>query len=296
MRWPLDNFQVTQGFYLVAQPGHSVHTGIDLAAPEGSSIKSPIAGTVVGDGEDPNYIGGKYVIIREDGGRRREFYMGHMSLNEAVNGQHFNEGDEIGKVGRTGQATGPHVHFQVRNFGGGALLNPTDVINEGNGMADDESIRIFNEGDRINFNDYMFKEDRGEFKSQVGKLWKFAVYEIMESAAVKMELYFNDGDRNNVNGSFYGREMNRFGGGVGRTWKRAVYEYILGSQDFKTDQLVNQGDVGNLNAILGGNKVSDAVVGKTWKEFVYNDLQALIPREGNSAKILQQVKDLVNSK
>lgn len=131
MRWPLDSFTITQTFN--SPPGHG---GLDLAAPKGTDIHSPVTGTVIGDGEDPNYVGGKYVIVREDGGARREFYMGHMDSNSVVNGQHVTEGQVIGKVGQTGQATGPHVHFQIRNNGGGALINPAIVYkSQGDDMS-----------------------------------------------------------------------------------------------------------------------------------------------------------------
>lgn len=119
MRWPLDSFTVTQTFNNPAG-----HGGLDLAAPENTPIYSPVSGVVVGDGENAYYLGGKYVIVRDDVGSRMEFYMGHMTSNVVTNGEHVTEGQHIGNVGHTGKATGPHVHFQIRSFGGGALIDP----------------------------------------------------------------------------------------------------------------------------------------------------------------------------
>lgn len=125
MRYPLDNFTVTQGY-------SSAHTGIDLAQPSGTPVKSPVTGTVIAVGTNPSYIGGRYVIVKEDGGNGYEYYTGHHNSTYVSVGQRVAEGQVIATVGATGQATGPHVHFQIRQSGGGALLNPTTVFNQYN--------------------------------------------------------------------------------------------------------------------------------------------------------------------
>lgn len=58
-----------------------------------------------------------------------EFYTGHHDRIHVRVGQRVTEGQHIADVGATGQATGPHVHFQIRQFGGGALMNPYTVYN-----------------------------------------------------------------------------------------------------------------------------------------------------------------------
>lgn len=124
MRLPLDSYTLTQTF---SNPPN--HGGWDLATEEGTPIHSPVTGVVIGDGENASYIGGKYVIVRENASPRREFYMGHMSSNIVNNGQSVSEGQVIGYVGHTGQASGPHVHFQIREFNSGALIDPAKLFN-----------------------------------------------------------------------------------------------------------------------------------------------------------------------
>jgi hypothetical protein len=139
MRYPLDNFTVTQRFGdNPAYYGPGGHTGIDLAAPEGTEVYTAVAGTVISVGTNPSYTGGLYVIIRQDGGDRYEFYTGHHSHVYVSTNQKVTEGQKIALVGHTGDATGPHVHFQIRQFNYGALVNPDDVFGQ------------ITEGDKVN--------------------------------------------------------------------------------------------------------------------------------------------------
>lgn len=135
---------------------------------------------------------------------------------------------------------------------------------------------MFNEGDRSNMNVYLFKGDRGEFQGQVGKDWKTAMYEIMESNPVKMELYFNGGDSSNVNVYLSGKDQGKYGDAVGKTWKGAMYK-IFESPDFKVDQLVNQGDVDNISGMTGWPK--ENTVNWTHKREVYDYLLPKIQLE-----------------
>lgn len=136
MRYPLDNFTVSQGY-------HAGHQAIDLTSPMGTPVKSPVTGTVIARGDNPSYIGGLYLIVREDSPNRYEYYMGHHSVNHVGVGARVTEGQHIANVGMTGTATGPHVHFQIRKFNSGALMNPVEVYNAynpqggGTGMNDD---------------------------------------------------------------------------------------------------------------------------------------------------------------
>lgn len=106
MRYPLDNFYISQGY-------HTGHQALDLAAPENTHVKSPVSGTVVSVGLDPKYIGGLYVIVRAADGY--EHYMGHHNKIHVSVGAKVKEGQHIADVGMTGKATGPHVHYQVRD-------------------------------------------------------------------------------------------------------------------------------------------------------------------------------------
>jgi len=88
------------------------HTGVDYGAPHGSTVVSVAAGRVVSAGWAG--AGGKQVRIRHDGGI--ETYYLHLSAFGAGirAGVHVDQGQTIGRVGSTGTATGPHLHFSLR--------------------------------------------------------------------------------------------------------------------------------------------------------------------------------------
>ena len=91
-------------------PGRHVHTGIDLAAPLGTSVHSASAGTA-SVGFDPAGAG-QYVVVTVDA-HVRAFYC-HLSGVSVVNGQRVTSGLVIGSLGQSGKATGPHLHFEVQ--------------------------------------------------------------------------------------------------------------------------------------------------------------------------------------
>ncbi len=86
------------------------HTGIDYGAPTGTPIFATAGGTVEFSGWKGGY--GKLVILRHPNGYRS--YYGHCSKLLAAVGTRVEQGQTIAKVGRTGQATGPHVHYEIR--------------------------------------------------------------------------------------------------------------------------------------------------------------------------------------
>lgn len=90
-----------------------MHTGIDIGAGHGSAIHAAGAGEVVMAGYRNGY--GNCVVIDHGGGVTTLY--GHCSsLNVSV-GQVVRQGDLIARVGSTGLATGPHLHFEVRHNG-----------------------------------------------------------------------------------------------------------------------------------------------------------------------------------
>jgi murein DD-endopeptidase MepM/ murein hydrolase activator NlpD len=102
-----------------------IHTGVDLPAPRGTDVLAAAPGTVVWSGIGL-YTGSPYslkdpyglaVAIRHDFGfRGQPLYTiyAHMDEIEVVVGQWLNTGTIVGKVGSTGNTTGPHLHFEVR--------------------------------------------------------------------------------------------------------------------------------------------------------------------------------------
>jgi len=114
--FPLRYFRVTSSFGIRQDPLYgnmSMHRGIDLAAPEGSEVFAAADGTVTAIGSDPVY--GNYIIITHTN-RWTSFY-GHLQKVETVLHTELKSGSLIGRVGTTGQSTGPHLHFELRQDG-----------------------------------------------------------------------------------------------------------------------------------------------------------------------------------
>jgi len=87
----------------------SNHTGVDWAAPAGTPIYAPGAGTI--RSSDFNKIYGNRTILDFGGGQSSMF--GHQSKSIVKAGQQIKAGQLIGYVGSTGWATGPHLHFET---------------------------------------------------------------------------------------------------------------------------------------------------------------------------------------
>lgn len=94
------------------------HYGLDLAAEEGTKIACFADGTVKAVGESSSY--GKYLIVTHTGGV--ETLYAHCSAVTVSSGQTVGRGETIAKVGATGMATGPHLHFELQREG--VYLNP----------------------------------------------------------------------------------------------------------------------------------------------------------------------------
>lgn len=102
------------------------HTGIDYGAPYGTPIKAANSGKVIFSGWYGGY--GKVVIIDHGSctGAPTTTLYAHMSRQKVTVGQNVTRGQEIGLVGTTGYATGPHVHFEVRI--NGKPQNPANYL------------------------------------------------------------------------------------------------------------------------------------------------------------------------
>ncbi len=94
------------------------HSGEDIAAPTGTPVKAINKGKVVATVD--HFFSGKGVVIDHGVGLFSMYF--HLSEIDVQPGQTLNKGDMLGKVGATGRATGPHLHWGIRL--NGARVNP----------------------------------------------------------------------------------------------------------------------------------------------------------------------------
>jgi len=99
------------------------HSGSDLAAPIGTPIYAPAPGKIVFIHSDM-FLTGKTVLIDHGYGVFSSY--SHMNQINIKLNQEVKQGDIIGKVGQTGRATGPHLHWTITWYG--VRINPEDLI------------------------------------------------------------------------------------------------------------------------------------------------------------------------
>lgn len=90
-------------------PSHHFHSGIDLAAREGTEVFSATSGTASAGYDESG--AGNFVAVQFD--RKTRILYCHLATFRIKPGQHVDPGQPIGTVGATGLATGPHVHFEI---------------------------------------------------------------------------------------------------------------------------------------------------------------------------------------
>jgi len=101
----------------------TMHRGVDYAAPSGSPVFVTGAGIVTHAGRRAGY---GYLVEVDHGAGLRTRYA-HLSEYKVAVGDVVTRGQPIGKVGQTGRATGPHVHYEVLQ--NGRHLNPAEYVN-----------------------------------------------------------------------------------------------------------------------------------------------------------------------
>jgi murein DD-endopeptidase MepM/ murein hydrolase activator NlpD len=115
---PIGVTRVTSPFGVRTHPlshARHHHTGVDLAAKEGTPVLASASGTVDFMGWKRGY--GKLVVVRHDA-RYSTYYAHLQSFPPALRrGQRVDAGQRIGAVGQSGDVTGPHLHFEVREHG-----------------------------------------------------------------------------------------------------------------------------------------------------------------------------------
>jgi murein DD-endopeptidase MepM/ murein hydrolase activator NlpD len=86
------------------------HEGVDIKAEKGAPVRAAEAGKVIYSGRLADY--GKVIILKHAG--RYSSVYAHNHDNRVRKGQFVEKGETIASVGRTGNASGPHLHFEVR--------------------------------------------------------------------------------------------------------------------------------------------------------------------------------------
>lgn len=116
---------LTSGFGAREDPftgSFSMHSGLDIAAREGTEVIAPANGVVIFAGEKTEY--GQCIIV--DYGRDLTTLFAHLSRILVKPGDKVKRGQHVGNVGNTGRSTGPHLHYEVRI--NGVPVNPRRYV------------------------------------------------------------------------------------------------------------------------------------------------------------------------
>jgi murein DD-endopeptidase MepM/ murein hydrolase activator NlpD len=100
------------------------HKGVDLTAPVGTNVYSTMDGEIAAVGRHRQY--GNFVVV--DHGNGVSTLYAHHKANFVQEGDIVRRGQKIAEVGRTGNATGPHLHFELRLHG--QKTNPLPLLND----------------------------------------------------------------------------------------------------------------------------------------------------------------------
>lgn len=110
------------------------HSGMDITANYGVVVNAAAVGKVVYAGSLWGF-GNTIMIVHSISGQKYSQYTslyGHLSRIEVDEGQIVQMGQEIGRVGSTGDSTGPHLHFQImggRGYDSSTTVNPRNFVN-----------------------------------------------------------------------------------------------------------------------------------------------------------------------
>jgi murein DD-endopeptidase MepM/ murein hydrolase activator NlpD len=116
--WPVDG-AVSSTF---GRRGRGWHRGVDIVAVEGTPIYAAAPGVVIASGSEHRY--GLVVKIEHEGGFITVY--AHNLTNSVEVGSRVVAGQEVANVGRSGQATNPHLHFEIRHEG--RVVNPLYLL------------------------------------------------------------------------------------------------------------------------------------------------------------------------
>jgi murein DD-endopeptidase MepM/ murein hydrolase activator NlpD len=122
--WPV-NGRLLSGFGVRTDPFSgegTFHKGVDLGVPFGTPVHVSADGVVLFAGYSAGY--GELVVVNH--GRSLQTCYAHLSRIDVLAGQEVRRSDVIGRVGQTGRATAPHLHYEVRM--GGQAVPPSKYM------------------------------------------------------------------------------------------------------------------------------------------------------------------------
>jgi murein DD-endopeptidase MepM/ murein hydrolase activator NlpD len=164
--YPVKDYSITQNYGVPGSYRKGYHSGIDLIPGTGDwNVYSPVSGEVIesrfasGKGADPTGWG-NYIIVRDAYGYDSLF--AHLASVTVKKGETVSPGTILGKIGSTGNSTGPHLHYEVwdgawtqrndinpleflKKFGGISVANPISfdfpALKNPANMSQDELIK-----------------------------------------------------------------------------------------------------------------------------------------------------------
>ncbi|MBN2310919.1 MAG: M23 family metallopeptidase [Candidatus Hydrogenedentes bacterium] len=128
--WPVSSAvgHISSGFGYRSDPRRfrnkeRFHSGVDIAAPQGTPVAATAYGEVVFAGRNRDAFGRQVIIDHGNGYRTR---YAHLGAIETKRGRRVRRGDVIGRVGKSGRATGVHLHYEVQIDG--RPVDPRDYM------------------------------------------------------------------------------------------------------------------------------------------------------------------------
>lgn len=122
---PVENARITSRFGYRTNPvsgNYGFHTGLDLAADEGTPVAASFYGRIIETGSSD--VWGNYVLMEHS--EKLQTYYCHLSEIYVEENAVIRQGETVGLVGSTGWSTGPHLHFEVRI--NGIRVNPEPLL------------------------------------------------------------------------------------------------------------------------------------------------------------------------
>jgi murein DD-endopeptidase MepM/ murein hydrolase activator NlpD len=127
MALPIKNGKITTAYKKTGKHwSKGYHTGVDFAVPTGTPILAVADGKIENATWGKSY--GKQIVQKVDGGW---VIYAHLNAVRVKPGARVKKGQIIGESGNTGNSTGPHLHFEMRDkirWTGGKDLDPKDIL------------------------------------------------------------------------------------------------------------------------------------------------------------------------